>query len=146
MYPKETSPVLEPSPSVTRTRPAVSAAPVCEDRPYRLAARPGDAQQAYPKFSIFEESTAYFVEALAAGLDPAHISISIDGRNLRLRGVRKPIRGVIEGEKLHFERVVRLPWNVDTTAFQVEYYDPVLLIRFTKPEYRYLETAISIFN
>lgn len=93
---------------------------------------------AAPAVNVWEDADGVYVESELPGLDSQDIEIYVTGRQLTLRGDRKPPvveRGVWHRqERGHgkFQRVVELPADVDADAVEARFQNGVLLVKLPK--------------
>ena len=96
--------------------------------------------RSYPPLNVWDEGENLFVEAETPGLRGEDVDISVMGNELMLRGQRgEPAR---EGVPYHrqergvgqFNRVLRLPVEVDANQVEASLKDGVLLIKLPKAE------------
>ena len=96
--------------------------------------------RAFPALSIWEDGKAYYVEAEVPGMSLDKIEIVITGDELRFKGQRDATDH--EGATYHrrervagtFERVLRLPTEVETGKVEATLKDGVLTIVLPKAE------------
>jgi HSP20 family protein len=107
------------------------------------SAEPTDVEETsrgFPAVNVWQQEDAVFVEAEAPGVKSEDIEISVVGNGLVLKGRRPDVppqkakfhrreRGVGE-----FNRVLRLPVEVDSDKVQAKLTDGVLLITLPKAE------------
>ena len=53
---------------------------------FRAAFLPGRAARRYPLINLYEDKDAVYVEALAPGVDPGTLSLSVQGNTLSIAG------------------------------------------------------------
>lgn len=109
-----------------------------------LGSRTPQAKQAgtfLPLISVWEEDDSYVVEAEIPGVAPKDVEITLEGRELRIRGERK--HEAKETKKhLHreertygeFQRMVRFPADVNADGVEAKAQDGVLRITVKKSE------------
>jgi HSP20 family protein len=108
--------------------PTASAAP----------ARWGWHVQGFPALNVWEDGEALYAEAEVPGLKAEDLDISVVGADLTLRGRRG--ESAREGVTYHrqeraggeFNRVLRLPVEVDAAAVEATLSDGVLLVKLPK--------------
>jgi HSP20 family protein len=106
------------------------------------ASVPGAGVRAWPLVNLHEDKDEIHVEALAPGIDPAKIDITVQGDVLRIAGEKRPITGEIKPEAWHrnergagrFLRAVTLPAEVDSGKVKAEYRNGLLRITLPKHE------------
>jgi HSP20 family protein len=108
-------------------------------RRQRVAFLPGAAARRYPLVNLSEDKENYYVEALAPGVDPSTLELSVDGQVLTLSGEKKGPEGVA-AEAYHrsersagkFSRRVDLGATVKVADVQADYRNGLLLITLPK--------------
>jgi HSP20 family protein len=96
---------------------------------------------AFPPINVFEDKAGAVVVAEVAGLDPAQIQISGQGRTLTVSSERKP-RDVDKALGFHrrersfggFSRSIQLPEDYDLQKAEAKYENGLLIIRVPKAE------------
>ncbi|MHB1007419.1 MAG: Hsp20/alpha crystallin family protein [Chloroflexota bacterium] len=120
-------------------------------RRWRGAFLPGSAARQYPLVNLAEDKENFYVEALAPGVDPASLEISIDGQVLTISGEKKGPEGVA-AESFHrserqagkFTRRVDLTGTVDVANVKADYQEGLLEITLPKaPETKPRQIQIS---
>jgi HSP20 family protein len=110
--------------------------PMSGNLPARVASTAGG----YPAINVWESGDSLFAEAEVPGLKSEDIDISVVGNDLTVRGQRPaPMQ---EGVAYHrqergtgqFNRVLRLPAEVDAARVEATLNDGVLLIQMPKAE------------
>ncbi|MBI1388883.1 MAG: Hsp20 family protein [bacterium] len=112
------------------------------DGRWRLAFLPGYGARRYPLVNVFEEKDAYVIEALAPGLDPKQVNVTVVGNVLTLSGEKTRGNGDVKPEAVHrseraagkFVRSVELPAEVDSEKVSAEYKNGILKINAPKHE------------
>jgi len=102
---------------------------------------PGRSARSYPLINLTAEPEKYVVDALAPGLDPKSLDISVRGDTLTISGEKKPLEGV-EPEAYHrcerstgrFMRSYQLDSEIDADAVSAEYKNGMLTITLPKSE------------
>lgn len=110
-------------------------------RPFRVAFLPGLAARQYPLVNVHEDEANVYVEALAPGVDPKSLELSVVGDNLTIKG-EKPGLAQVTAEAYHrneraagrFVRSIELPVEVDRDAVKADYRNGLLLITLPKCE------------
>ena len=95
----------------------------------------------YPKVDIYDNDESLVITAELPGIDKKDIDIDVKGGILTLKGERSFDREVKE-EKYYcrertfgkFERVFRIPVDVDPEKISADYKDGILNINIPKPE------------
>lgn len=111
-------------------------APGTVSGPQRWAA----GTRSFPALNIWEAGDQLFAEAEVPGLKAEDIDITVVGNDLTIRGRRGP--AAQEGVAYHrqergcgeFNRVVRLPIEVDAGKVEATLKDGVLLVKLPKAE------------
>ena len=67
----------------------------------RISFLPGRASRAYPLINISEDNNSFYVDALAPGLDPETINVSVSGDQLVISGEKQPMPKSIKSEFIH---------------------------------------------
>lgn len=120
-------------------------------RRWRGAFLPGAASRQYPLVNLAEDKENYYVEALAPGVDPASLDISIEGQVLTISGEKKGPEGVAvesfhrsERQAGKFTRRVDLTGTVDVGNVKADYREGLLQITLPKaPEAKPRQIQIS---
>lgn len=113
----------------------------------RLPARtavflPGRAERSYPLVNMTEDRDNIYVAALAPGLNPDTLNVSVVGTQLTIAG-EKPAAGQnVKPESWHrneraagrFVRVIELPVAIDSDKVSAEYVNGILKITLAKAE------------
>jgi HSP20 family protein len=108
----------------------------------RNAFTPARNPRLYPAVNVAEDAEKVYVEALAPGLDPSSIQITVLRNQLTLAGEKAPLAGEIARESWHrqergtgkFLRTLTLPSEVDDTNVSAEYVAGILRITLPKAE------------
>ncbi len=117
---------------------------VLPSRSWALEFLPGAAARRYPRVNVAEQDDQYIVEALAPGVDPATLDVSVKDNVLTVSGEKKAPEGV-RAEAYHrnersagrFVRSIELPADVDTAKVKAVYADGILQVVLPKaPEAR----------
>jgi HSP20 family protein len=107
----------------------------------RLAFLPGRAARQYPLVNVYDNGETFTVEALAPGLDPDKIDLSVLRNTLTIGGEKVGPQGVAP-EKVHrneraagrFMRTVELPAEVDPDKVSAAYRDGLLVVTVPRAE------------
>jgi HSP20 family protein len=107
----------------------------------RLAFLPGRAARRYPLVNLYDTGDAFVVEALAPGLDPAKIDLSVLRNTLTIAGEKIGPQGVAP-ERVHrteraagrFLRTVELPTEVDPDRVSATYKNGLLTVTVPRAE------------
>ncbi len=108
----------------------------------RVSFLPGRAARSYPLMNISEDADNIRVEALAPGIDPESLDISIAGDQLTVTGEKLALSEAIAPEMIHrnerasgrFLRSVTLPTEVDSKKIEASYKDGLLKVTLPKAE------------
>ena len=114
---------------------------------------PGSGARQYPRVNIAESADGYLVEAIAPGVDPAALEVSLKDNVLTLAGEKRVPEGV-KPEAFHrteraggrFVRSIELPDEVDGERVKAAYVDGVIQVelpRSEKAKPRRIEIALS---
>ncbi|HXG20710.1 MAG TPA: Hsp20/alpha crystallin family protein [Methylomirabilota bacterium] len=109
---------------------------------FRSAFLPARAAREYPLFNLYEDKDTVYVEALAPGLDPASLNVSVVRNTVTISGEKKGIPDAIKSDAVHreeraagrFTRTLELPVEVDENKVQAEYKHGLLLLTLPKAE------------
>ena len=110
-------------------------------RPASLAFLPGRAARQYPLVNLHDDSDRFYVEALAPGVEPDKLEVTVVGNTLTLAGEKRGLAGVAP-ERIHrseraagrFVRTVELPAEVDASKVSAEYKQGLLLVTLPRAE------------
>lgn len=108
----------------------------------RSAFLPGRSARAYPLLNISEENDAFHIQALAPGIDPEHLNISMTGNQLSISGRKQPLGEEVRPENFHrseraaghFARTITLPCDVDESKIEAHYKNGILELTLPKSE------------
>jgi len=108
----------------------------------RAAFLPGRAARRYPLINLYEDKEAVYVEALAPGIDPGTINLSVQGNTLSIAGEKRRVAGEVQPEAFHrseratgkFVRHIGLPVEVDENRVQADYKHGLLNVTLPKAE------------
>jgi HSP20 family protein len=108
----------------------------------RISFLPGRASRAYPLINISEDNNNLYVDALAPGLDPNTLKVSVAGDQLVIAGEKQPLAKNIKTEFIHrneraagqFTRSLSLSIGVESDQVQANYANGVLKIVLPKVE------------
>lgn len=113
-----------------------------QTRPFsRVAFLPGLQSRAYPLVNLSEDNDAVYVEALAPGVDPKSLNVSVLRNQLTLSG-EKNGGPATNGKEYHrseraggkFVRTLSLSTEVDADKVKADYKDGILLVTLPKAE------------
>lgn len=116
--------------------------PVNGGSPWRLAFLPGQEARRYPRINLYEDSEGYVAEALAPGIDPDKLDVSVEGHTLTISGEKLKSNGDLKPEDIHrsersagrFVRSIELPGEVDVDKVEAGYKHGILMIKLPKTE------------
>lgn len=106
----------------------------------RSAFLPSLSARSYPLINMNEDADNVYVEALAPGLNPDSIEVTVLRDQLRIAGEKAAINPDIKPEAYHrsergagrFTRVITLPTEVDGNKVAAEYKNGLLLLTLPK--------------
>ena len=109
---------------------------------FRAAFLPGRAARRYPLINLYEDKEAVYVEALAPGVDPSTLEISVQGNTLSIAGEKRRVAGDVKPEAFHrseratgkFVRHIQLPVEVDENKVRADYQHGLLNVTLPKVE------------
>lgn len=112
------------------------------DPPFQTAFLPGRAARDYPLCNLHEDRDRLYLEALAPGLDPASLTLTVVRTTLTLSGEKPRVLGEVKPEAVHrseraagnFVRTIELPVEVDEAQVTAEYKNGLLLVTLPKTE------------
>lgn len=120
-----------------------------EDRPSswsfpfsKISFLPGRAYRAYPLMNISEDSDNFYVDALAPGLDPDSLNISVTGDHLMISGEKKALPKSVQHELIHrseraagkFSRNITFSASIESANVEASYTDGVIKMVLPKQE------------
>ena len=108
----------------------------------RNAFLPGRAARSYPLVNVSETPETVVVEALAPGLNPESLEITVKGDTITLAGEKPPVNPDVKPEFVHrserasarFVRTLQLPAEVTDKGVSAEYRAGVLVVTLPKAE------------
>jgi HSP20 family protein len=111
-------------------------------RTFQTAFLPGRVARAYPLVNVHEDAQALYVTALAPGLDPAAVQLTMQDNRLTITGEKQRVHTDIQPEAFHrseraagkFVRTVTLPIEVDHEHVQADYKNGLLTVTLPKAE------------
>jgi len=111
-------------------------------RTFPTAFLPGRAARAYPLVNVSEDAHALYVTALAPGLDPAAVQVTVQDDRLTMAGEKPRVAAEIQPEAVHrseraagkFVRTVTLPSDVEHEQVQADYKNGLLVVTLPKAE------------
>src|SRR2546423_13782647 len=103
---------------------------------------PGRAARAYPLVNVSEDAHALYVTALAPGLEPTAIQLTIQANRLTIAGEKQRVAAEMHPDAFHrseraagtFMRTVTLPIDVEPEQVQAEYKNGLLVVTVPKAE------------
>jgi HSP20 family protein len=110
-------------------------------RTWRGAFLPGRAARQYPLVNLTEDDGNLYVEALAPGVDPKALDLSVVHGTLTIKG-EKPGLAQVSAEAYHrneraagrFVRTIELPAEVEGAKVHADYRNGLLLVTLPKSE------------
>lgn len=108
----------------------------------RQAFLPGRSPRNYPYINISEDGDNLHVEALAPGLNPESLQITVLRNQVTISGEKPAVNGGVKAEDFHrserasghFVRNFTLPTEVDDKRVSAEYRSGILTITLPKAE------------
>jgi HSP20 family protein len=113
------------------------------DKPFsRASFLPGMSARTYPLLNLGEDKDSLYVDALAPGLNPDSLDITVVRDTLRIAGEKAALNENIKPEAFHrreraagkFIRTLRLPVEVNLDKVEAKYEDGLLHLRLPKAE------------
>jgi HSP20 family protein len=119
---------------------AFNQAGVSNEPLFRTAFLPGRAARRYPLINLAEDRDHVYIEALAPGVDPATIDLSIMRNVMTISGEKRRHAEDIKPEAFHrseraagkFVRTIELPVEVDAHQVTAEYKHGILMVTLPK--------------
>ena len=107
---------------------------------FRTAFLPGQAARRYPLINLSEDRDNLYVEALAPGVDPESIDLSVVRNILTISGEKRRHPQDIKPEAFHrseraagkFARTVELPVEIDVGGVKADYKNGLLMMTLPK--------------
>lgn len=108
----------------------------------RISFLPGRAARNYPLINVNEDKDAYYIEALAPGVDPDSMEVAVAGSTLSIAGEKNMKSADINPEAYHrneraagkFVRTIELPNEVDAGKVKADYKNGLILVTLPKSE------------
>ena len=108
----------------------------------RTSFLPGRTARGYPLLNIGEDDDNIYIDALAPGVDPKTLDISIIQNQLVIAGEKTALLSSVEADAIHrnersegqFSRSTTLPFEVDSEKVEASYQDGMLRITLPKAE------------
>src|SRR5919108_3974842 len=99
------------------------------ERTFPTAFLPGRAARAYPLVNVSEDANALYVTALAPGLEPTALQLTVQDNRLTIAGEKQRVAAEIQPEAFHrseraagtFVRTVTPPVDVEHAQVQADY-------------------------
>jgi HSP20 family protein len=112
------------------------------DSPFHTAFLPGRAARRYPLINLYEDRDHLYIEALAPGVDPASIDLTVVRNVLTIAGEKRRLPGDITPEAFHrseratgkFVRHIELPIAVDENTVKADYRNGLMMVTLPKAE------------
>jgi HSP20 family protein len=103
---------------------------------------PGRAARGYPLLNIGEDNDNFYIDALAPGVDPKTLDVSVTQNQLVISGEKTALLSSVEAKAIHrsersagqFARSITLPSDVNSEKVQATYQDGLLKIILPKAE------------
>jgi len=100
---------------------------------------PGRGARQYPLVNVYDDGESYFVQALAPGVDPAQLDVSVVRNTLTISGEKAGLSNV-PAERVHrseraagrFVRTIQLPTDVESNDVEADYRHGLLHIRLPR--------------
>ena len=110
-------------------------------QPSRWAFLPGRAARQYPLVNVYDDGDSFSVEALAPGVDPSQLEITVVQNRLSISGEKRGA-GDIAPERVHrieraagrFVRTVDLPVEIDSDKVEAQYNNGLLKLTLPRAE------------
>lgn len=108
----------------------------------RTSFLPGRAARGYPLLNLSEDSKNIYVDALAPGVDPGSLNVSVTQDQLVISGEKMDPLSAVQNNAIHrsersagqFTRSFTLPSGVDSAKVAAVYKDGLLKITLPKTE------------
>jgi len=108
----------------------------------RVSFLPGLSSRTYPLIRVSDDGDSLHVEALAPGLDPKKLKVSVVRNQLTIEGEKIPLDGKDESAIYHrneraagaFVRTLTLPVEIDADQVKAEYENGLLRITLPRSE------------
>ncbi len=109
---------------------------------WRVAFLPGRAARQYPLVNVHDDKETVYVEALAPGLNPETLDVTVVHNTVTVSGEKLPASADVKSDAFHrseraagrFVRNIELPSEVDESKVTANYKDGILLISLPKSE------------
>jgi HSP20 family protein len=112
-------------------------------RPFsRISFLPGNQARNYPLVRLSEDSDNLYIEALAPGINPDNLEMSVLRDQLQISGEKQPVKDSVKPEDFHrneratgkFVRTVHLPTEVNGDKVKADYKNGILSLKLPKAE------------
>lgn len=108
----------------------------------RISFLPGRWARGYPLLNVGEDGENLYVDALAPGVDPKTLDVSVQRNQLTISGEKKALLSAVESAAVHrsersagkFSRSITLPSDVSADKIQAAYQDGLLKLVLPKAE------------
>ncbi len=108
----------------------------------RISFLPGRAARGYPLLNIGEDDGNLYIDALAPGVDPKSLDVSIAQNQLVISGEKNSTLASVGAEAIHrsersagrFSRAIALPFDVASEQIKATYKNGLLQITLPKAE------------
>jgi HSP20 family protein len=108
----------------------------------RVSFLPGRSSRTYPLLNISEDADNIYVDALAPGINPEELNVSVSGDQLVISGEKKALPKSVRPEYIHrseratgkFARSLSLSADVESEKVHANYTNGVLKITLPKIE------------
>ncbi len=109
---------------------------------FRSAFLPGRLGRGYPLVNIYEDKENFYVEAMAPGIKPESLNLTVVHNTLTISGEKAGLANGVKREDFHreeraagkFVRTVTLPAEIDDAKVRAEYKNGILLVTLPKAE------------
>ena len=109
---------------------------------FRATFLPGLGARRYPLVNLHEDREALYVEALAPGVEPGSLELTVAHNTLTLSGEKRSVVDGVKAEAFHrseraagrFVRSIELPTEVDESKVTADYRNGLLLVALPKAE------------
>jgi|JI81BgreenRNA_FD_contig_51_1009046_length_606_multi_2_in_0_out_0_1 HSP20 family protein len=108
----------------------------------RVSFLPGRSARTYPLFNMSEDKDTLTVEALAPGINPATLSVTMHRDTLTISGEKAVLNGGVAPDAFHrsersagrFTRTIKLHIDVEAEGIKADYKNGLLLVTLPKAE------------